>query len=151
LTKNNLQDTDLCGIGNCQNLKWLYLGQNQLKCIPKELGSLKNLEVLYLNDNAINLKGIGTDFGETKKLKDLRLHGNKKLKIPNSLRNANAQSVMKKLLAYKKCQDSVVALLVIRKFYANLTNIRDLAFIPKEIFLDIAKNVYASSEDTCWE
>ena len=63
--------------------KELYLHDNKLKKIPKELGKLTNLEYLFLNGN--HLEEIPKELGNLTNLKELYLNGNNLETIPKEL------------------------------------------------------------------
>ena len=58
-------------IGNLKNLEELYLDNNKLTLIPPEIGNLKNLEELYLACNS--LTSIPPEIGNLTKLEEFYL------------------------------------------------------------------------------
>jgi len=64
-------------------LKVLDLAQCELSCIPNSIGSLANLEELFLDGN--NLSMLPESIGELTNLTWLSLHGNNLAMLPNSI------------------------------------------------------------------
>ena len=81
--QNNLLTVLPKEIGNLVKLKELFLGHNQLKGLPVELCNLSNLVVLNLNNN--KLRNIPQEICNLKKLEHLYLENNKLREIPNSI------------------------------------------------------------------
>ncbi len=73
-------------IGKLKNLKRLSLQENKLlRKIPESIGEIKNLEFLGLRDNSI--EDLPDSFGNLLKLKELTIARNKIKKIPQSLKD----------------------------------------------------------------
>ena len=54
--------------------KWLYLDNNELKELPKEIGKLSNLYALYLENN--KLIKVPKEIAKLSNLRELRLRNN---------------------------------------------------------------------------
>ena len=109
------------------HLRELYLGDNQLTSIPKELGRLSALQTLYLYNN--QLTSIPKELGNLEQLRVLDLYGNQLTSIPKELGRLSA----------------------LRRLY--LSNNR-LTFLPKELgslsalkYLDLRENPLKSIPD----
>ena len=66
-------------------LEDLKLADNRLKCLPKNIGNLKNLENLDLYYN--RLKSLPTKFCELDNLEQLNLYANKLKSVPKALKS----------------------------------------------------------------
>ena len=67
-------------IGRLKNLQILNLNDNRLKVLPAEIGDLRNLQVLSLYNN--NLRYIPDEFRKLKSLEVLYLGSNKVVEMP---------------------------------------------------------------------
>ena len=67
-------------IGECKSLRQLYLHRNQLQELPPEIGQLTNLRELDLSGN--QLQELPSEIGECKKLVTLDLSGNQLQELP---------------------------------------------------------------------
>jgi hypothetical protein len=85
-------------IGQLQKLKILYLNNNNLNEIPKGIGQLKNLQELYLNHN--KLSEIPKEIGQLKNLQELYLNHNKLSKIPKDIEQLQKLKILE--LEYNK-------------------------------------------------
>ena len=88
--ENNHLDEDTINDLSCieclkdlSSLRTLSLVHNQLKKIPKEIGTLVKLEYLYLNDNRLN--DLPKEISSLKQLKLLDLLNNQLTKIPKEI------------------------------------------------------------------
>lgn len=90
LGQNNLTGTLASEIGSLTNLQQLYLQDNELSgAIPNEIGNLLSLKILYLNDNKL-AGSIPTQMGNLVNLSQFALSFNKLSgSIPSSLGNLN--------------------------------------------------------------
>jgi Leucine-rich repeat (LRR) protein len=76
------------------SLEYLYLGGNQLKVLPVELGKLTRLKVLYLCDNQLTV--LPKELAKLHQLESLSLHNNNLTALPIAivkLKNLQAISV----------------------------------------------------------
>lgn len=85
LSSNEIQDVPQW-IGDLSSLMGIGLSWNQIRTLPVEIGSLENLELLFLTENRLEtlpeaLRQLPLD--------ELRLEGNPKLGIPESLLKAH--------------------------------------------------------------
>ena len=84
----DLSDNQLSGeipseLGSLSNLEWLWLQRNQLSGVPPELGSLSNLERLHLSGN--QLTQIPGELGKLSRLERLDLSDNQLSGVPPEL------------------------------------------------------------------
>jgi hypothetical protein len=70
-------------IGQLHNLQYLYLNHNKLSEIPKEIGQLQHLQVLYLSHN--QLSKIPKEIGQLQNLQRLNLSDNELSEIPKEI------------------------------------------------------------------
>jgi hypothetical protein len=81
LEKLNLRNNQLTSlpeeIGNCTNIKLLFLSWNKLKTLPPSVGKLTNLEILYLDNN--QLTSLPKEIGNCTKLSGKGKHGYQRL------------------------------------------------------------------------
>src|SRR6202789_861253 len=70
-------------LGQLASLQILYLYNNQLQTIPKELGQLASLQRLYLDNNQLQI--IPKELGQLASLQELYLNNNKLQTIPKEL------------------------------------------------------------------
>ncbi len=71
----------LPALGSLANLELLYLSSNQLSGIPPELGSLANLELLYLSSNQLS-QNIPPELGNLASLTGLTLRVRRVFRAP---------------------------------------------------------------------
>jgi Leucine-rich repeat (LRR) protein len=74
-------------IGQLKNLELLFAYDNRLKSLPKEIGQLKNLKELYLSYN--QLTDLPKEIGELKKLEYLNVSRNQLKTLPREIGNLN--------------------------------------------------------------
>ena len=84
--------TSIIGISIFKNLKELYLSNNQIKKLPKEISRLKNLKYLSLFDNQI--EELFSKIWNLKKLETLDLSYNKIKKLPKEIGNLKNLKVL---------------------------------------------------------
>ena len=75
-------------IGSLAALKWLTLNNNQIKVLPKEIGKLAALEHIYLNNNQI--KALPKEIGSLAALEWLILYNNQIEELPKKTGNLTA-------------------------------------------------------------
>ena len=128
LDNNNLSSLPK-EIGNLKNLGYLNLGDNYITSLPKEIGNLKNLEELILDGN--NLKSLPKEIGNLKNLKVLHVKENYLASLPKEIGNLTN-------LKYFHAWENELASLP--KEIGNLKNLEELVLdgnnlksLPKEI------------------
>lgn len=72
-------------IGSLVNLEELYLQNNKIVKLPPEIGSLTNLKHLYLHNNKI--VELPSEIGSLKKLEFLWIHQNQIVELPPEMSN----------------------------------------------------------------
>ncbi|OQR89838.1 membrane protein [Thraustotheca clavata] len=92
LYDNQLQSVDRIGILANSPLQVLDIGYNLLTSLPTEIGTLKNLEELWVTNNA--LESIPESILELPKLRMLQLSNNKLKILPSNLGNASSLEVL---------------------------------------------------------
>src|SRR5581483_2018560 len=70
-------------VGMLHNLQRLYLSGNQIESIPKEIGQLHNLQILHLARNKI--ESIPKEIGQLHNLQTLLLNNNNIVNIPKEI------------------------------------------------------------------
>ena len=116
-------------IGNLSNLQELYLRNNRLETIPKEIGNLFNLRVLYLYNNKLEI--IPKEIGNLSNLQILYLSNNQLKDLPKEIGNLlNLQELYLTNNQLKEIPEEI----------GNLSNLQELELsynqlevIPKEI------------------
>ncbi|ANQ52253.2 leucine-rich repeat domain-containing protein [Flammeovirga sp. MY04] len=84
--KMNLKDGDIPDfVWKCTRIKDLSFRDNNLTELPKEIGNLVNLEVLFLNNN--NLTSLPEEIGNCTKINTLWVDGNRLKTLPRSICN----------------------------------------------------------------
>jgi len=71
-------------IGQLSQLSYLSVGENLLTSIPEEIGSLENLESLYINDNP-NLQALPFELALCSKLEIMSIEQCPLSKIPTDI------------------------------------------------------------------
>jgi len=71
-------------IGYLKNLRILYVGFNKLETLPPEIGDLKNLKWLYANSN--KLETLPAELGKLKNFTKLHMPNNPLTKLPAEIR-----------------------------------------------------------------
>ena len=89
LDNNNLSELPK-EIGNLINLEILYLNMNNVTELPKEIGNLTNLKYLNLNDN--NLTELPKELGNLNKLNYLSVYNNL-IELPKEVENIKGLTV----------------------------------------------------------
>lgn len=67
------------------SLRFLDLRQNKLEALPRGIGRLRSLRVLYLDRNQIADKGVPEEFGGMRSLRELSFHHNCLTEAPRGL------------------------------------------------------------------
>jgi len=84
LEGNQLTNVPSPNIGNLKKLRFLYLNNNHLTLLPCDIGNLTNLENLRLESN--NLVSLPSSIGHLKRLSNFNLSSNKLTSIPDEIR-----------------------------------------------------------------
>jgi Leucine-rich repeat (LRR) protein len=72
-------------IGSLSNLQELYLNNNKLTSLSKSIGRLSNLKILYLDNN--NLTELPKSIGSLYNLQTLSLDNNRLINVPESIQS----------------------------------------------------------------
>ena len=70
-------------IGQLQQLRFLWIGNNQLATLPAEMGNLQELQNLLLENN--KLKALPAEIGNLQHVRELRLHANQLTALPATI------------------------------------------------------------------
>ena len=87
----SIPNCSMITIGELENLKYLYLGNNQLTHIPDSIGKLKSLKYLFLRTNFI--VNIPESIESLSSLQYLNIERNNLKKFPVSLEKLEARDV----------------------------------------------------------
>ena len=78
-------------LGLLQNLKVLWVSNNQLTTLPTELGLLQNLQVLSVSSN--QLTTLPTELGLLQNLQELYVYDNQLTTLPKEIKNMKIELV----------------------------------------------------------
>ena len=126
---NNLVGILPSELGSLDNLQWLYLDNNQLTSIPPEIGNLDNLQTLELRGN--ELMSIPPEIGNLDNLEWLQLYANQLTSIPPEIGNLNNLQVL--FLDFNQLTSIPPEIGNLNNLQALFLNVNQLTSIPPEI------------------
>ena len=116
-------------IGQLTNLQVLYLSNNQLSQLPREIGQLTNLQSLYLSNN--QLRQLPREIGQLTNLQSLDLSNNQLSQLPREIGQlTNLQVLYLSSNRLKQLPPEIVQLTSLQVLYLGSNNLKQL---PPEI------------------
>lgn len=116
-------------VGSLSNLEKLWVGNNYIRTLPKELGDLINLKELYLSGN--DIQELPKELGNLTNLKELYLGNNKIKSIPKEL--GNLRNLQELILSYNQIEQLPKELGKLRNLRALILYNNSIRSIPEEI------------------
>lgn len=82
-----------CDVGNLRNLQYMSAGENNLLAVPREVGLLRKLESLYINDNP-NLQSLPFELTQCAQLQIMSIENCPLNDIPGDIVNGGPALVI---------------------------------------------------------